>query len=69
MKPKFVAQINTDKPGAPNMDEWSDIYDAAQALLDKLGTLTWQDRELGLKEYLRLNDALEARGTKEFKPL
>jgi hypothetical protein len=63
MKPKYA--VNLDRvTSIPTSDEWSDIYDAIAALLLKLDKLTWADRDIALKEYLALHEAMEARGTK-----
>ena len=68
LKPKYVTNLQGCST-PPNEDEWSDIYDANAALLEKLGKLTWQDRNIAFKEYYSdLIDALNARGTKQPSP-
>lgn len=44
----------------PELSDDSDLRTAARALVEKLSTLTWRDRELGFREWKVLADVLEA---------
>ena len=69
LKPRYVPQVGQIRSGPPNEDEWGEIYDACVELLEKLGKLQWQDRDIAFNEYSKLIDALNARGTKQHIPL